>query len=86
MKEIRKGAKLKRGMGTLISIVRGTRERKGFKDDSANEFGAFLRRDQKYISVKLRKSKDGFYLYRYKRECRGTDDSFSQFRGFLLNK
>ena len=41
-KKEERGLKLNRVMGKLISIVRGSREMKGFRKDSLSIYGAFI--------------------------------------------
>ena len=61
MKEIRKGVQLKGGMGKLISIVRGSREMKGFRNDSLSIFGEFIWKEiRKGVQIKWRNGKANF--------------------------
>ena len=61
MKEIRKGVQLRGGMGKLISIVRRSREIKGFRNDSLSIFGAFIWKDiRKGVEIKWRNGKANF--------------------------
>ena len=60
-KEIRKGVQLNRGMGKLISIVRGSREMKRFRNDSLSIFGAFIWKEiRKGAEIKWRNGKANF--------------------------
>ena len=61
MKEIRKGVQIKGGMGKLISIVRGSREMKGFRNDSLSIFGEFIWKEiRKGVQIKWRNGKANF--------------------------
>ena len=61
MKEIRKGVQLKGGMGKLISIVRGSREMKRFRNDSVSIFGEFIWKEiRKGVQIKWRNGKANF--------------------------
>ena len=63
MKEIRKGVQLRGEMGKLISIVRRSREIKGFRNDSVSIFGAFIWKEiRKGVEIKWRNGKVNFNL------------------------
>ena len=62
MKEIRKGVQLRGGMGKLISIVRRSREIKGFRNDSLSIFGAFIWKEiRKGVPIKSKNGKVIFH-------------------------
>ena len=84
MKEIRKGVQLKGGMGKLISIVRGSREMKGFRNDSLSIFGEFIWKEIRK-GVQLNRGMGKLIsIVRGSREMKGfRNDSLSIFGVFI---